>query len=335
MTRTIAVPWTNVYGLARTLVALGTAGTLAFSSAETLFRPVATVGPHPACEGPSAAGVFCLAPDPADGYTGLTWVKWGCMAVLLLVASGWRPRFTALPHAYIAFSVYTGIAIGDGGDQLALVLAVLLALPALGDSRRWHWQPPDHGATARSAGRAWALIGASALIMVKLQMSFLYFQAAVAKLPHAEWADGTAMWYWGTSLAFGPPPWLAPLFEWVVSTPWGVAALTWVPLFIEISLAATLLLPQRARWAVMAAGVGFHLMIATVMGLWSFALTVAGGILVLCCPLGAQLRRRHPVESGDGQDGDTVGEESAARQSDTKLSVSASDMPSSRASATS
>lgn len=281
----IPVPWSNVYGLARTLIALGTAGTLIFSSTSTLFRPVALLGEAPTCQGMTSGGIFCLAPDG-----GLTAARWLCVAVLLLVASGWRPRWTAPLHAWVSFSVFTGIAIGDGGDQVAMVLSLLLTLPALGDPRRWHWQRLP--AAAAEQRRAWALAGTGALVLLRVQMSFLYFQACVSKLPHTEWADGTAMWYWGTSVAFGPPGWLRPVVEPLLALPLGVALLTWTPLFIEISLAACLLLRQRWRWYLLAAGVGFHLSIALMMGLWSFAFAMWGGLVLLCAPLGAHLALR-------------------------------------------
>ncbi|MFD7510232.1 hypothetical protein ACFV5N_12950 [Streptomyces sp. NPDC059853] len=63
------------------------------------------------------------------------------------------------------------------------------------------------------------------------------------------------------------------------------------PLLIEISLAATLLIPQRYRWHLLIAGLSFHLCIATMMGLWSFALTMWGGLFLLCLPLGGSLHR--------------------------------------------
>ncbi|MFE4450042.1 sporulation-delaying protein SdpB family protein [Streptomyces sp. NPDC056796] len=282
MLRAVPVPWTNVYGLARTLLALGTLGTLAFSSTGTLFRPVATQGDHPVCAGPMRAGVFCVAPED-----GLTATRWLCVLVLVVVASGWRPRWTALPHAWVSFSVFSGIAIADGGDQVTVVLSTLLALTALGDPRRWHWRVLPEGA-ARHRPRA-VLAGATGLVLVRIQMSFLYFQSCVAKLPHAEWADGTAMWYWGHSIAFGAPGPLRPLVDPVLASPLGVALLTWVPLVIEMGLAASLLLAQRWRWRLFAAGVLFHLSIAVMMGLWSFALAMIGGLVVLCFPLGSHL----------------------------------------------
>ena len=287
--RRILLPWTNVYGLARTLVALGTAGTLAASSAETLFRPVATIGDYPPCTSTTAASLFCLAPED---YTHLTWLKWACVTGLLVVASGWRPKFTALPHAYINYSVFSGIAIVDGGDQIALILSVLFVLPALGDKRRWHWEQPSEQTPETPAAQLLALIGISGLIVLRLQMVVLYFQAAVAKLPHPEWQDGTAMWYWASNLDFGPAPWLDMLIAPVVNSALGVALMTWLPLVIESCLVISPLLPQRLRWWVMGAGLFFHLSIALVMGLWSFALAMAGGILVLCLPLGSTLQIR-------------------------------------------
>ncbi|MFF6977410.1 sporulation-delaying protein SdpB family protein [Streptomyces sp. NPDC008343] len=285
----VPLPWTNVYGLARTLVALGTAGTLAASSAETLFRPVATIGDYPSCESTTAASLFCLAPDD---YGHLTWLKWACVAALLVIASGWRPRITALPHAYINYSVFSGVAIVDGGDQIALILSVLFVLPALGDRRRWHWEQPQEQTPQTTATRLLVLIGTSGLIMLRLQMVVVYLQAAVAKLPHAEWQDGTAMWYWASNLDFGPAPWLDTLVGPVITSALGVALMTWLPLVIEGSLVVSLLLPQRLRWWAMGAGLLFHLSIALMMGLWSFALAMAGGIVVLCLPLGSTIRLR-------------------------------------------
>ncbi|MBC3986346.1 HTTM domain-containing protein [Streptomyces sp. AC536] len=286
--RLVVLPWSNVYGLARTLVALGTAGTLAFSSVDTLFRPVALAGDFPPCQGATSAAVFCMA---EGDRTGLAWLKWLCVVILLVVASGWRPAFTALPHAYVSYSVFAGIAISDGGDQIGLILSMLFVLPALGDPRRWHWQAPPSGTGSR-ARRGWALIGSSGLLMLRLQMSVVYFNACVAKLPHQEWYDGTAMWYWSTNLSFGAPTWLDAIVRPVVSTSWGVALMTWLPLFIEITLAAALLLPPRMRYAAMWAGLLFHFAIGLMMGLWSFALAMAGGILVLCLPPGTAITRR-------------------------------------------
>ncbi|MEU1372201.1 sporulation-delaying protein SdpB family protein [Streptomyces triculaminicus] len=283
-TRGIPLPWGNAYGLARTLLALGTAGTLAFSSSATLFRPVATMGEYPLCHDMAAGGAFCLVPR---GQFDL--LRWLCVAVLLVVASGWRPRLTALPHAYIGFSVFSGIAIGDGGDQITWILSLLLALVALGDGRRWHWRTPGprtDDEPASRATRAWALLGASAWTVARLQMAILYFQAGAAKLPHTEWADGSAMYYWANNSSFGFPEWLRPLTDHVVYSPVGVAALTWLPIALELALAASPVMSQRARWILLPLGIAFHLGIAALMGLWSFAFAMWAGLFLLLSPVG-------------------------------------------------
>jgi antimicrobial peptide system SdpB family protein len=294
--RSIPLPWAAGYGLARTLLALGTLGTLLFSDAATLFREVATVGQYPLCRGVTAGGAFCLVePDQYD------MMRWLCCLVLLIAASGWRPRVTAIPHAYVAFSVFTGISIPDGGDQIAWVLALLIAIVSLGDPRRWHWQPTPPSSNARPG---LALLGLSAIVVARIQMSVLYFQSCVAKLPHAEWADGSALYYWVNNYAFGAPDWLRPAVNAVVHNPLGVAAMTWGPLVLELALAAALLMPQRVRWMLLPAAVLFHLSIAVTMGLWSFAFAMWAGLLLLLAPLGhdpdiKQLLRRTTPETAE------------------------------------
>ncbi|MFE7933361.1 sporulation-delaying protein SdpB family protein [Streptomyces sp. NPDC057456] len=280
--RTVPLPWAAGYGLARTLLALGTLGTLLFSDAATLFREVATVGRYPMCQGVNSGGAFCLVSE--DHYDAM---RWACCLVLVIAASGWRPRFTAVPHAYVAFSVFTGIAIPDGGDQITWILTLLIVFVALGDPRRWHWQPAPSPEDRPSRHRTrWALLGAGALVVARIQMSVVYFQSCVAKLPHAEWADGSALYYWINNYDFGAPYWLRPTLGFVVDHPVGVAAMTWGPLVLELALAAALLMPQKVRWALLPAGVLFHLCIAVVMGLWSFALAMCAGLLLLLTPFG-------------------------------------------------
>ncbi|MEV0258552.1 sporulation-delaying protein SdpB family protein [Streptomyces sp. NPDC050732] len=279
--RTITLPWGTGYGLARTLLALGTLGTLAFSDASALFQEVATVGQYPLCQGVAGGGAFCLV---ESGHYDI--VRWVCCLVLLVAASGWRPRLTAIPHAYVAFSVFTGISIPDGGDQITWVLTLLIALVSLGDSRRWHWTSSRPSLAAPQQRGTLALIGVSAIYVARIQMAVLYFQSCVAKLPHAEWADGTALYYWVNNEAFGAAGWLRPALNAVVHHPIGVAAMTWGPLVLEIALAAALLMPQKVRWILLPAGVLFHLSIAVTMGLWSFALAMWGGLLLLLAPLG-------------------------------------------------
>jgi len=153
-------PWTNVYGLARTLIASATALTLLFSRPSTLFRPAAGLLDVPVCVGARGGSLFCLVPT---GHLELA--RWLAVAGLLLVASGFRPRLTGVLHAWLSFSLFSSAVMVDGGDQCAQVMALLLLPVTLTDPRRWHWDKmPEH-----TDDRA-RLIARGALAFVRLQV---------------------------------------------------------------------------------------------------------------------------------------------------------------------
>lgn len=281
--RSWTVPLVNtpVVGVARTLLALSLAGTLAFSSTDTLFRPVNGIGAFPLCQEVQRAGAFCL------GQGNLTLTRWLCVAVLLVVASGWRPRFTGLPLAFIAFSVTSGISIVDGGDQVATNLSLLLAITSLADRRRWHWQAATASSTHMNT------VAYAVMCLAKVQVVVIYLQSSIAKMPHAEWADGTAVYYWANHSVFGAPSWLAPLVAAAFTVPITAAVLTWGPIALELLLAAGLLFRARGRLILLAVGFTFHAGIGLVIGLPSFAMSMWAALLVLLVPLGAVISLHH------------------------------------------
>ncbi|MBA8827570.1 antimicrobial peptide system SdpB family protein [Saccharopolyspora lacisalsi] len=297
----LPVPWGPAYGAARTFLALGVAGTLIFSSDETLFHPVAQFGSYPKCDGISGGSLFCLV--PSDSHNIWRFVAAG---ILLVVASGWRPRVTALPHAWITFSFHTSISIPDGGDQVSMILAILLLPVALTDPRKWHWNR-QHGLDGES-GTPWknnavqvsAVIGVTGLVLARLQVVGIYFQSGLAKLAVPEWVDGTALYYWINSPTFGASPWLRPLLSWIVEVPVGVALLTWLPLVLELALALSVLnSSRRLRAILLPLGVTFHALIAVVMGLWSFAAAMTGALLLLLVPIGGPVSQLYHGPSRD------------------------------------
>jgi antimicrobial peptide system SdpB family protein len=267
-------PYTPVLGLARTLVALGPLSTLLFSHTDSLFLPMS--GQEvPVCSDAGVYGLYCLLPAGQ-----LEVGRWLSVLVLALVASGYRPRFTALAHVYVTFSLLHNATMLDGGDQLAANLALLIAPCALLDPRRWHWQPSPHGSSA-----AGILTARSALLLVKLQMCGVYLQAGIAKFAVREWADGTVLYYWMRDPAFGAPAWLAPLTDAVVKNGALVTTLTWSVLLLELLLAAAIVMPrERARW-LLPFGLALHLGIALVHGLISFSLVMFGGLLLYLWPV--------------------------------------------------
>jgi antimicrobial peptide system SdpB family protein len=267
-------PFTSVYGLARTLIALSTLSTLLFSHTDSLFLPMSGQQ-TPACSGFAGVGLYCLLP-PAQLEVG----RWLSVFILMVVASGYRPRFTAPLHAFCTFSLLHNASMLDGGDQLAANLSLFLVPCAVLDGRRWHWTAP-----AREAAPEAVLTARAALFLIRLQMCAVYLQAAIAKFAVREWADGTVLYYWLRDPAFGSPPWLAGVTDVVVKHATSVSLLTWSVLALELALAAALVMPRdRARW-LLPFGIALHTGIALIHGLVSFGFVMFGGLILYLWPV--------------------------------------------------
>jgi sporulation delaying protein B len=275
----MTTPWTNVYGVARSLLALATAGTLTFSATGTLFRPAAGLPTAPYCLGPGRISLFCLVP-----HDRLWLARWLSVAILLVVASGWRPRFTAIFHWWVAFSLFVSATIPDGGDQATAVITLLLLPVALTDARRWHWQSlPDGTSTTMHA--ALRMLALSALFVIRLQVAGIYLNSSIAKLAVTEWRDGTAVYYWISQPVFGAPGWLhGPLLA-VAATSLGVIAMTWGSLILEFTIAIAIVMPRRSWKYLLVAGILFHGFIALMMGLVSFSTAMAAALILYLRPV--------------------------------------------------
>ncbi|MER7418967.1 sporulation-delaying protein SdpB family protein [Micromonospora peucetia] len=270
-------PWSSGVGLARTLLAAGTGATLLVNPPAILL----SVDGAENCTGPAAAGIWCALPA-AHGQV----ARWIGIAVLVVVASGWRPRWTALPHWYISWSVIVNLSALDGGDHVTAALTLLLLPLALTDPRRWHWQPPPAG-TRIGTGR---VVAHTALILIWLQVAFVYLHASIAKLGVTEWADGTAMFYWLRTPGYEPPSLLRPLTEAATSSAAGVTLFTWSVLVLEFALALARLLPPGLRRVLLVVGLAFHLGIAVVLELVTFGFAMSGALLLYLLPVGRQVR---------------------------------------------
>jgi antimicrobial peptide system SdpB family protein len=279
-------PWTNVYGVARSLIALATATTLLFDSSATLFRPLAGIPTEvPFCvDAAQRASLFCLVPrDHLDV------ARWLSIIGLLIVASGWRPRFTGILHWWIALGFQSTATIVDGGDQVATVLTLLLLPVTLTDGRRWHWQRAAQAEPPTSAPAIFGRVAAlSAMVAIRVQVAAIYFHAGVGKMKVTEWADGTAMYYWMQNPTFGVHPSIAPLMHTLLGNAGFVAALTWGTITLEVLLSAGLLATRRARGVLLIFGIGLHIGIIVFMGLFSFGVTMIGALILFLRPLDAE-----------------------------------------------
>jgi antimicrobial peptide system SdpB family protein len=272
-------PWTNVYGLARSMLAASTALTLAFNRTTSLFSPASGGLKAPFCDGLRGAGLFCVVPEP-----GLDLARWVAAALLVLVASGYRPRLTGIIHWWVSFSLAINAVTVDGGDGAAAVLALLLLPVTLTDGRRWHWQPPPTAreTTGDDVRRIVALV---ALTAIRVQVAGIYFHAAVGKFSVEEWTNGTALYYWLNSPLFGAVGIFSRILQPILLSAVGVTLLTWSVLVLEYCLSAALFMPKKLRGLFLWLGIGLHAAILLIHGLVSFSTVMFAALILYLRPV--------------------------------------------------
>ena len=272
LTTTTSPPWSNVYGVARTIIALATGLTLVANPSSVLF-------PYGVSCDSFSVSFFCVIP-----FAYIEVARWIAVFLLAWVASGWLPWVTGVLHWWIAASFFLHSEGIDGGDHLTGVMTLILIPLTLTDPRRWHWQDCP---IVRSS-TLWhmrMLVGWSALIVARVQMAGVYLHAFVAKMQVDEWKDGTALYYWFTDNDFGLPRAMMWAIEPLLLNGMGLVVLTWGSILIEIVLFIGVVASERIRAWLLWLGLGFHGLIAVGIGLWSFSTTMAGAlILYLCSP---------------------------------------------------
>ncbi|WP_420370267.1 sporulation-delaying protein SdpB family protein [Curtobacterium sp. L1-20] len=265
-------PYNSSLAIARSLLALSTLLTVLLTPGGALFLTSPDNPDGIVCHAVAAhLSLFCMA-GSATPVTVLIVV-----ALMLAVLSGYLPAVTAIPHWWVAWSLNIGSPVRDGGDQVAAVLTLLLVPLLLLDYRRNHWAP-DRRWVSRSwgtRGTAWAV-----LVIVWVQASVLYANAAIAKFAVAEWANGTALWYWIQEPSFRPPAPFVWLAETAQSSLVGAIIINYGVLALELFAAALLFVRPGVRRIALPIMLTFHLCIGVMFGLWSFFLSMAA-LLVL------------------------------------------------------
>lgn len=277
-------PWTNIYGVARSLMALSTILTLLANDVRTFFRPIAGVDTYPACTNNSFS-LFCLVPSD---YFYLNIAKWVAIVILLLVVSGWRPRITGVLHWWVAFSFQTSAVTLDGGEQVAQVLTFLLIPITLTDSRKWHWNPfvPSNNSIKSLHARVIAMVF---LFAIRFQVSIIYFHAAVAKFFRVEWLDGTAVYYYLSDPMLGLPKIFKSLLDPILTSPL-VAIVTWGTTILELLLFLGLFAKDQWKKPLLIGGFVLHGCIAVMLGLISFSIIMFGALIIYLRPLDKEFK---------------------------------------------
>jgi antimicrobial peptide system SdpB family protein len=275
-TRISRDPWTVTLGLARTLLALGMAGTLLATPASVLFTPVAGL-PHGAtCGGQAAFSAFCLG---GNTHRQILTLIWGL--VCLAIATGWRPRVTGLVQWWIAYSFFLTTTLPDGGDQVMAVMTLFLLPIVLTDRRRWHWTPSERDGEPLGLSKCVAGWG---LFFVRLQVAVIYLDSSVSKLGVSQWSNGSAMYYWLRNPVFGVRPSAVGFEGRLLGLSGVVEPFTFGVMLLEFMIGVAFLLPRRARKRLFFAGLALHLGIAVVMGLVSFGFAMTASLVIYLLP---------------------------------------------------
>lgn len=267
-------PLTNVYGLARTMIALAMAITFLLNDWSIFFRPVAGMGSTPFCS--SIFSIYCIFPNN-DFFLNIS--KWISFLILLIVASGWRPRYTGILHWWVCYSIQnSGITI-DGGEQVATVITFLLIPITLLDSRKWHWKKSNNINNILSK-----IIIKSFFISIRLQVAIIYINAAVGRLKNPEWIDGTALYYYFNDPIIGVPPYFKQLLD-PILTSWLVVIPTWGTTIVELLLFGSLFSPKESRKKLLILGLALHISIAILLGLITFSTIMCAALILYLYPI--------------------------------------------------
>ncbi len=258
--------------LGRTLLAAAEFLVLLCTSDSALFPGLSGPAAGVRCDGVRALSMWCVA-----GHTDTTLVvcRVLALAVLGLTASGFRPRWTCVPHWYVTFSISVSVVTANGGDAAAQIGTLLLVPMCLGDHRTWQWHRP---AGALSPG--WRGSARAAGLVVRLQVCLIYLVAATSKLLDPAWRDGRALYLAATDPVFGLPQAiqqsLGPLF----GPSWPMAVLSWGVIAVESAIGVAMFLGRTARAVALTLGSGLHVAIAVVLGIPSFSAIMIALLLI-------------------------------------------------------
>jgi antimicrobial peptide system SdpB family protein len=224
------------------------------------------------CGGLRAISLWCVDSFATHSYLAARAVS---ICVLVLVLTGYRPRWTCVPHWYVTFSLASSVVAESGGDAAAKIITLLLLPALLRDDRDWQWSRPTVPLPPRWRGGALA-----AQLVIRLQVFVVYVVAATSKLRDEAWRQGSALYYIAYDPVHGFPPSLLRLLAPAVDSYGAVAALSWSTIGVEAVIALTILGPRKARWVALSFGISLHAAIGVLMGLGTFAFVMIGLLTV-------------------------------------------------------
>ncbi|ELR72481.1 hypothetical protein C900_01476 [Fulvivirga imtechensis AK7] len=270
---------TNVYGIARSLLAISLLITLLFTDNTRNF-PIELF---------------------SDSYDTLSWnyfvvlghenlsisIILACI-ILVWVVSGYLPQLSCFLHTWLAISYFDMALVIEGGDQIAQILSLLIIPVAITDRRLNHWQSNHY--FRYKMPFFFKYFAFSSLVIAQVQMAIVYFFACVDKFKVDAWKDGSAFYYWFNHNPFGAPDFIHGLFGGLVLDPIVGRLITWSVLVLEAVLFAALFMDYKKKRTLLIMALSFHFTIILVHGLTSFFFAMAAGLIVYLYPVDKNIK---------------------------------------------
>ncbi|GCC52091.1 hypothetical protein SanaruYs_23230 [Chryseotalea sanaruensis] len=271
-------PHTNVIGLGRSILAIGTLLTLLTNPTHYLFNK-------------STEGVYFNPLLNTDQFTlnklnfflllgadHAYLMQIAAIVILIVVVSGYFIKVTSVLHWWIAVSFMLSSSLLDGGDQIAAIMSLLLIPICITDTRKNHWEVSTKRESASN------VLAIMAVWLIRIQVAIIYLDAATGKFPVTEWANGTALYYWLNHSVFGIQSGLTPLLNPVLSNKFLEPILTYSVLILELLLFTSIFASVRFRKRILPIAISFHLFIIIFHGIFSFFFSIVCGLVLYLYP---------------------------------------------------
>jgi antimicrobial peptide system SdpB family protein len=167
--------------------------------------------------------------------------------------------------------------LADGGDNLAALLMFYACFADVSARFSWSARAYPRREPTTLLQKCAGMLHNTALAAMTVQVCLVYAVAGLTKVQGETWQDGTAIYY-----AFRTAEFAWPGFsEKVYASPYVVNVLSYVTVAVQIAFPFCVALNTRARRAILAVAIGFHLGIAAFMGLVTFAAFMIAADLLL------------------------------------------------------
>lgn len=258
-------PYSYKFQIPRTIIAIAQLINLTFTNPEYYFNNVKTK---------------LVAQDL---FPTLFTAKFGVILafiILLWVLSGYFSQISCILHAYVSYSFLYDSKIIEGGDQIALIITILLIPICLCDQRITIWACKKFN---YKIPEFLNLISLSCFQVIKIQIAIVYLFAGVVKANVSEWTEGSAIYYW-LNHTMGTTDFLLNIFNFLINSNAISPLLTWSALILEFLLFGSIFMKQSQKNSLFYIAVLFHIFIAVFFGLWAFSLIMISSLMFLLTP---------------------------------------------------